>query len=286
MDDRYGTDVLAAGWRQQHAKTLPRVAASRDARHRGRRRRLLRRGGRCGFGDGRTRGPPRPPAILPARTRLPRRRAGRRPRSPGRRPPERPGAPHPVRSPSSTHRPASRARAGSSWRDVTTPNSSRRSGGTTCGPKASSSSTCRASICWRRRSTLSRPRPSAAMACSSTTSSPAPRSPASRTRSRAAGMAPTSDRRPPWIDVWQCVTPQALGIARWPEVPRGIEFKVGVCRALGWPAEDQADIARAWQRILARVTILPRPGAGAPRTRRGAHRLRHRAADARRRRHH
>lgn len=57
----------------------------------------------------------------------------------------------------------------------------------------------------------------------------------------------------PWIDVWQCVTPRAMGIQRWPEVPRGTEFKVGVCRAFGWPAEDQADIARAWQRILASV---------------------------------
>lgn len=58
----------------------------------------------------------------------------------------------------------------------------------------------------------------------------------------------------PFIDVWQCVTPAALGIARWPEVPRGIDFKVGVCRALGWPARDQADLARAWQRILASVS--------------------------------
>jgi hypothetical protein len=57
----------------------------------------------------------------------------------------------------------------------------------------------------------------------------------------------------PWIDVWQCVTPQAMGIERWPEVPRGVEFKVGVCRALGWPARDQADLARAWQRILGSV---------------------------------
>ncbi len=58
----------------------------------------------------------------------------------------------------------------------------------------------------------------------------------------------------PWVDVWQCVTPRAMGIARWPEIPRGIEYKVGVCRALGWPARDQADIARAWQRILGRVS--------------------------------
>ncbi|MFV9424899.1 DUF3097 domain-containing protein [Microbacterium sp. S1037] len=60
----------------------------------------------------------------------------------------------------------------------------------------------------------------------------------------------------PFVDVWQCVTPRALGIADWPEVPRSIEWKVGVCRALGWPAEEQADLARAWQHILSRVTTF------------------------------
>ncbi|WP_296193623.1 DUF3097 family protein [uncultured Microbacterium sp.] len=58
----------------------------------------------------------------------------------------------------------------------------------------------------------------------------------------------------PFIDVWQCVKPGALGIAAWPEVPRGTEWKVGVCRALGWPHADQADIARAWQHVLSRVS--------------------------------
>lgn len=57
----------------------------------------------------------------------------------------------------------------------------------------------------------------------------------------------------PWVDVWQCVTPRAVGIERWPDVPRGIDYKVGVCRGLGWPARDQADLARAWQRILGSV---------------------------------
>ncbi len=57
----------------------------------------------------------------------------------------------------------------------------------------------------------------------------------------------------PHIDVWQCVRPEAVGIAAWPDVPRGIEWKVGVSRALGWPARDQADIARTWQRILGSV---------------------------------
>lgn len=57
----------------------------------------------------------------------------------------------------------------------------------------------------------------------------------------------------PHIDVWECVRPESLGIRAWPVVPRGIEWKVGVSRALGWPAEDQADIARTWQRILGAV---------------------------------
>ena len=57
----------------------------------------------------------------------------------------------------------------------------------------------------------------------------------------------------PFIDVWQCVTPRALGIGSWPEIPRGTDWKTGICRALGWPHETQADIARAWQRILSAV---------------------------------
>lgn len=57
----------------------------------------------------------------------------------------------------------------------------------------------------------------------------------------------------PFVDVWQCVTPRALGIAKWPEIPRGIDWKTGMCRAFGWPHETQADTARAWQHILSKV---------------------------------
>jgi len=57
----------------------------------------------------------------------------------------------------------------------------------------------------------------------------------------------------PFIDVWQCVKPQALGIARWPEIPRGTDWKTGICKALGWPYQDQGDTGRAWQHILSRV---------------------------------
>lgn len=57
----------------------------------------------------------------------------------------------------------------------------------------------------------------------------------------------------PYVDVWQCVTPRAMGISAWPEIPRGTDFKTGICRAFGWPHESQADFARAWQFILGRV---------------------------------
>jgi hypothetical protein len=57
----------------------------------------------------------------------------------------------------------------------------------------------------------------------------------------------------PFIDVWQAVKPERLGIERWPDVPRGIDWKTGTCQQLGWPHHDQADIARAWKHVLGRV---------------------------------
>jgi hypothetical protein len=58
----------------------------------------------------------------------------------------------------------------------------------------------------------------------------------------------------PFVDVWAGVKPERLGLAAWPDVPRDVEWKHGVCAALGWPHADQADLARAWQQILSRVT--------------------------------
>jgi hypothetical protein len=57
----------------------------------------------------------------------------------------------------------------------------------------------------------------------------------------------------PFIDIWQAVKPERLGIAAWPTVPKGTDWKKGVCRALGWQHAQQADTARAWQRIRGRV---------------------------------
>lgn len=57
----------------------------------------------------------------------------------------------------------------------------------------------------------------------------------------------------PFIDIWQAVKPDRLGIAAWPSIPRGVDWKHGVCDALGWPHAQQADIARAWKRIRGQV---------------------------------
>ncbi|WP_347353831.1 DUF3097 domain-containing protein [Intrasporangium sp.] len=57
----------------------------------------------------------------------------------------------------------------------------------------------------------------------------------------------------PYVDVWQSVRPERLGWQRWPVVPRDTSWKHGICAALGWPHDTQADIALAWRRILGRV---------------------------------
>ena len=57
----------------------------------------------------------------------------------------------------------------------------------------------------------------------------------------------------PFVDVWQAVKPERLGVQAWPTIPRTIEWKKGVCQSFGWPHRNQADIARAWQHILSKV---------------------------------
>jgi hypothetical protein len=52
----------------------------------------------------------------------------------------------------------------------------------------------------------------------------------------------------PYVDVWQAVKPASVGIRAWPEVPRGLPWKEGVCRALGG-----SDPAEMWRRVLAGV---------------------------------
>ncbi|HEY7813986.1 MAG TPA: DUF3097 domain-containing protein [Nakamurella sp.] len=48
----------------------------------------------------------------------------------------------------------------------------------------------------------------------------------------------------PYIDIWQAVRPSAVGIKAWPTVPRGTDWKTGVCQALGF-----SDVRTLWGRI-------------------------------------
>ena len=58
----------------------------------------------------------------------------------------------------------------------------------------------------------------------------------------------------PYVDVWQSVKPQRLGLDAWPVIERGRSWKHGILAELGWPHATQADVARGWRQILARVT--------------------------------
>jgi hypothetical protein len=52
----------------------------------------------------------------------------------------------------------------------------------------------------------------------------------------------------PYVDVWEAVKPAVVGIRAWPAVPRGTDWKTGVCTALRWG--EPADGAR---RVLGAV---------------------------------
>ncbi|WP_346764497.1 DUF3097 domain-containing protein [Rhodococcus sp. HNM0569] len=53
----------------------------------------------------------------------------------------------------------------------------------------------------------------------------------------------------PYIDVWQAVRPDTVGIAAWPDVPRGEDWKTGVCARLGWGTPQDG-----WRRVYGAVS--------------------------------
>lgn len=53
----------------------------------------------------------------------------------------------------------------------------------------------------------------------------------------------------PFIDVWEAVKPAAVGIAAWPKIPRGEDWKTGICRELGWGSPREG-----WRRVYASVS--------------------------------
>jgi hypothetical protein len=52
----------------------------------------------------------------------------------------------------------------------------------------------------------------------------------------------------PYVDIWQAVKPERLGIREWPVVPPGRPWKEGICAALG-----VAEPADMWRRVLGSV---------------------------------
>ncbi|WP_228001475.1 DUF3097 domain-containing protein [Nocardia australiensis] len=48
----------------------------------------------------------------------------------------------------------------------------------------------------------------------------------------------------PYIDVWQAVRPATVGIEAWPDVPRGEDWKTGICRRLNWGTPQEG-----WRRV-------------------------------------
>ncbi|GIE35956.1 hypothetical protein Ait01nite_090010 [Actinoplanes italicus] len=53
----------------------------------------------------------------------------------------------------------------------------------------------------------------------------------------------------PYVDVWQAVKPERVGLRAWPVIPPGRPWKEGVCEAVG--VREPVDM---WRRILASVS--------------------------------
>ena len=52
----------------------------------------------------------------------------------------------------------------------------------------------------------------------------------------------------PYVDIWQAVKPERVGLSKWPVIPPGRPWKEGICAAVG--VREPADM---WRRILSTV---------------------------------
>ncbi|GAA4109752.1 DUF3097 domain-containing protein [Enteractinococcus coprophilus] len=57
----------------------------------------------------------------------------------------------------------------------------------------------------------------------------------------------------PYVDIWQAVKPEVIGIRAWPKIPRNEDWKTGMLARLGLPHQTAADIGLGWKKILSRV---------------------------------
>lgn len=54
----------------------------------------------------------------------------------------------------------------------------------------------------------------------------------------------------PYVDVWQAIRPSVLGISAWPVIPKGTDWKLGVCAAFGFDGPPGV----LWRTMLKRVS--------------------------------
>jgi DUF3097 family protein len=81
----------------------------------------------------------------------------------------------------------------------------------------------------------------------------------------------------PFVDVWAGIRPQVMDLAEWPHVPRSVEWKQGMCDALGvsltdfWPrlrnrvrtfADLRPELVGAVERLIDFVAPGPGPATG------------------------
>jgi hypothetical protein len=53
----------------------------------------------------------------------------------------------------------------------------------------------------------------------------------------------------PYVDVWEAIQPAAIGIRAWPRVPKGTDWKTGICRAFGFTGTP----GELWPKLLNQV---------------------------------
>ena len=52
----------------------------------------------------------------------------------------------------------------------------------------------------------------------------------------------------PFVDIWAAINPSLVGLRAWPDVPRNLVWKEGICQALGVD-----DPRRFWKQLLGKV---------------------------------
>lgn len=67
---------------------------------------------------------------------------------------------------------------------------------------------------------------------------------------RSVGYETVMIRGHDFVDIWQAIRPEVLGIKEWPEIPMGQDWKQGICSALGFGGSS----GELWKIFLNRVS--------------------------------